>query len=97
MPTYISLLRFTQQGLANAKSGPARLDAGKEAYRKAGGELKAFYLTRGQYDTVVIAELPSDEAVAQLALTFGAAGNVRSESFRAFTETEYRKIAAGVG
>ena len=39
MPTYISLLRYTQQGMAAAKSGPARLDAAKEAYKKAGGEL----------------------------------------------------------
>lgn len=94
MPTYISLLRYTQQGIAAAKGGPARLDAAKAAYRKAGGELKAFYLTMGQYDMVVIAELPNDEAVATLALGLGAAGNIRTETSRAFTEAEYRAIVA---
>jgi len=94
MPTYISLLRYTQQGIAAAKGGPARLDAAKAAYRKAGGELKAFYLTMGQYDMVVIAELPNDEAVATIALGLGAAGNIRTETSRAFTEAEYRKIVA---
>ena len=94
MPTYISLLRYTQQGIAAAKGGPARLDAAKAAYRKAGGEPKAFYLTMGQYDMVVIAELPNDEAVATLALGLGAAGNIRTETSRAFTEAEYRKIVA---
>jgi uncharacterized protein with GYD domain len=94
MPTYISLLRYTQQGIAAAKGGPARLDAAKAAYRKAGGELKAFYLTMGQYDMVVIAELPNDEAVATLALGLGAAGNIRTETSRAFTEAEYRGIVA---
>jgi uncharacterized protein with GYD domain len=94
MPTYISLLRYTQQGIASAKGGPARLDAAKEAYKKAGGELKAFYLTMGQYDMVVVAELPNDEAVAKLALSLGAAGNIRTETARAFTEAEYRKIVA---
>jgi uncharacterized protein with GYD domain len=96
MPTYISLLRYTQQGIAAAKGGPTRLDAAKEAYKKAGGELKAFYLTMGQYDMVVIAELPNDEAVAKLALGLGAAGNIRTETARAFTEAEYRKIVASL-
>ena len=44
MSTYVSLLRYTQQGIADAKNGPARLDAAKEAFRRAGAELKAFYL-----------------------------------------------------
>ena len=96
MPTYISLLHYTQQGLASAKNGPARLDAAKEAYRKAGGEVKGFYLTMGRYDIVLIAELPNDEAVAKLALSLGSAGNVRSETFRAFSEPEYRKIVAAL-
>ena len=68
MPTYIALLRYTQQGLADAKNGPARLDAAKEAYRRAGGELKAFYLTMGQYDGVAIADLPDDATAARLVL-----------------------------
>lgn len=96
MPTYISLLNYTQQGLATAKNGPARLDAAKEAYKKAGGEVKAFYLTMGRYDIVLVAELPNDEAVARLALALGGQGNVRSETFRAFTEAEYRKVVASL-
>jgi uncharacterized protein with GYD domain len=92
MPTYISLIRYTQQGLASVKDGPARLDAAKEAYRKAGGELKAFYLTMGEYDMVAVAEMPNDETVARMALALGAAGNIRSQTFRAFTEPEYRSI-----
>ncbi len=96
MPTYISMLRYTQQGISSAKSAPARIDAAKEAYRKAGGELKAIYLTMGQYDLVVIAEMPNDEAVARMALALGAQGNIRSETMRAFTETEFRKIAGSL-
>ena len=96
MPTYISLIRYTQQGLASVKNGPARLDAAKEAYRKAGGELKAFYLTMGEYDMVAVAEMPNDETVAKMALALGAAGNIRSQTFRAFTESEYRKIVTAL-
>ena len=96
MPTYISLLRYTQQGIASAKDGPARLDTAKAAYKKAGGEVKGFYLTMGRYDIMLISELPNDEAVARLALGLGAAGNVRSETFRAFNEAEYRKVIASL-
>jgi uncharacterized protein with GYD domain len=45
---------------------------------------------------VLVAELPNDETVARLALSLGAAGNVRSETVRAFTEAEYRKVVAAL-
>jgi uncharacterized protein with GYD domain len=96
MPTYISMLRYTQQGISAIKNAPARIDAAKEAYRKAGGELKALYLTLGQYDLVVIADMPNDEAVARMALALGSQGNIRSETMRAFSETEFRKIAGSL-
>ena len=96
MPTYISMLRYTQQGISAVKNAPARIDAAKEAYRKAGGELKSIYLTLGQYDLVVIAEMPNDEAVGRMALSLGAQGNIRSETMRAFTEAEFKKIVGSL-
>ena len=96
MPTYISLIRFTQKGMETIKDGPKRLDAAKQRLRTAGGELKAFYLVTGQYDAVAISELPNDEAAARLALGTGSMGNVRTETLRAFSEDEYRKIIAAL-
>ena len=96
MPTYISLIRFTQKGMETIKEGPKRLDAAKQRFRAAGGELKAFYLVTGQDDTVAISELPNDEAVARLALANASMGTVRTETLRAFTEDEYRKIIAAL-
>jgi uncharacterized protein with GYD domain len=72
MPTYISLIRYTQKGMETLKEGPKRLDAAKQRFRAAGGELKAFYLVTGQYDAVAISELPNDEAVARLVLANAA-------------------------
>lgn len=96
MPTYISLLRFTQQGIESIKDGPSRLDAAKQAFQASGAELKAFYLTMGQYDAIVISEGPDDETVAKLSLAIGSVGNICTEGFRAFTEDEYRKIVAAL-
>ena len=60
--------------------------------RVLGGELKEFYLVMGQYDMIVISEAPDNETAARAALTLGSAGSVRTETLRAFTEDEYRKI-----
>ncbi len=97
MPTYISLIRFTEKGIGAVKEGPKRLDEAKKMFRAAGAELKAFYLVTGRYDMVVISEAPNDETIARLALTTGAMGNVRTETMRAFTEDEYRKIVTALG
>jgi uncharacterized protein with GYD domain len=96
MPTYVSLLRYTQEGVKNIKESPARLDAAKKLFQSMGAELKQWYLTMGQYDAVVIAEGPDDDTVAKLVLMIGAQGNIRTETFRAFTEDEYRKVIAAL-
>ena len=96
MPTYITLLRYTQTGVENVKQGPARLDAAKQAFQAMGAEIKGYYLVMGQYDAVVIGEAPNDETVAKLALSIAAGGAVRTETLRAFTEDEYRQIIAAL-
>ena len=96
MPTYITLVRYTQKGVENVKDSPQRLDAAKKAFKGMGAELKEFYLVMGQYDIILVSEAPNDEAVAKIALTLGSLGNVRTESFRAFKEDEYRKIIASL-
>jgi uncharacterized protein with GYD domain len=96
MPTFITLLNFTQQGIEGIKDGPTRLDAAKQAYRAMGAEIKAFYLVMGQYDAVAVVEAPNDETVAKLLLSVGSLGNVRTETLRAFTEDEYRKLVASL-
>ena len=92
MPTYISFIQYTQKGLEAIKDSPKRLEHARKGYEAAGGKLKDFYLVMGEYDVVAIAELPNDEAAAKVALTLGSAGNIRTRTSRAFTESEYRKL-----
>lgn len=96
MATYVSLINYTDQGIRNVKDSPKRLDAAKKLLKDMGGELKAFYLTMGAYDIVIVAEAPSDEAVAKFSLAVGSAGNVRTTTLKAFNEAEYRKIIAAL-
>ena len=96
MPTYIILGRWTQQGIEKIKEAPARLDAFKQLIKSAGGEVKAFYMVAGQYDFLTVTEAPSDDVVAKAVLARASKGAIRTETLRAFTEDEYRKIIASL-
>ena len=93
MPTYVTLIRYTEQGIKGFKDLPKRLEDTKKAGEPLGAKLVAYYLTMGQYDAVVVSEAPDDETVARLALAAGARGNVHTETLRAFTEDEARRLA----
>ena len=96
MATFITLARYTQQGISKVKDSPSRVDNFRNAAQKAGGSVKGFYLTLGQYDIVLITEAPSDDVIARLTLATGSLGNVTTETLRAFTEDEFRKIVASL-
>ena len=96
MGHYVSLVRYTQQGAAKIKESPARLDKAKKAAEAARGKIHAWYLTMGKYDAVIVSEFPNDEASAKFMLSTGSMGNVSTQTLKAFTETEYRKIVASL-
>jgi uncharacterized protein with GYD domain len=96
MSTYISLISLTQKGIENIKESPARLDKAKDLFKAMGAEIKEFYLVTGRYDMVVVSEAPDDETVAKVALAISSGGSIRTETLRAFTEEEYRKIIAAL-
>ena len=92
MPTYILLTNWTEQGIRNVKDSTKRLDTARKTIETAGGKMVASYLTMGKYDLIHIVECPSDEAAATLVLKAASGGNIRTETLKAFPETEYRKI-----
>ena len=96
MPTYIALLNWTEQGISKVKDSPKRLDAGRKAFKKLGVEIKEAYCTMGRYDLVCIMEAPDDAAYAKATLSLGQQGNVKTETLKAFSEDEYRKIVGSL-
>ncbi len=96
MPTYVSLIKYTQQGLSSIKDAPKRLEAARQNAKAAGGSLKAVYFVMGQYDLIAISELPDDEPAAKSAVSASAQGNVKTETLRAFTESEFLKMIASL-
>jgi uncharacterized protein with GYD domain len=96
MATYLSLVRWTGEGIAKIKDSPSRLDAAKKTIEAGGGKLKHFYMLMGQYDMAIVIEAPDDATVARVNLALGSKGSVRTQTSRAFTEDEYRKIISGL-
>lgn len=96
MATFITLLRYTQQGIKDIKGSPGRLDNARKAAQGMNSSIKGFYLTLGRYDAVAIIEAPDDEAAARFALATGSQGNVTTETLRAFNEEEFRKLIASL-
>ena len=92
MPTYISLMKFTDQGIKDIKNAPQRLESAKKGIEALGGKLIGIYAVLGEYDYVAIAELPSDEVGMGFVLTLGALGNVRTTTLKAFPEKEFVEI-----
>ena len=96
MPTYIALLKWTQQGIQKVNGSPKRLDAGRQAFKKLGVDLGDVYMTMGRYDLVCVLNAPDDETLAKAMLTLAKDGNVSTETLKAFNEDQYRKIVGSL-
>ena len=92
MATYIALGNFTDQGVRSVKDSTKRADAVKEAAKKFGASVTQIYWTLGHYDVVSIIEAPDDKSATAFALAVGAAGNVRTQTLRAFSKDEMNGI-----
>ncbi len=92
MATYIILGNFTEQGIRNVKDSPKRAEAVKQLAKQAGITMKEIYWTLGQHDLVAIFDAPDDASMTALGLAIGAAGNVRTNTLRAFSAGEFNGI-----
>ena len=92
MPTYITLVNWTEQGIRNIKETVTRVEQARGVAERAGGRLAGVWWTQGAHDIVAVWELPDDETVSALVLATVMAGNVRSETMRAFTAEEMQRI-----
>jgi uncharacterized protein with GYD domain len=96
MPTYIMLLNYTPQGHKDIREAPKRTDAAKQQFQTLGANLKECYAVTGPYDEIAIVEAPNEEVASRAAHHLISLGNVRVQTFRAFTQEEHRKVLEGL-
>ena len=94
MPHYVVLYRFTDQGRKNVKETVRRAAEVRKRNEERGFKVLGHYWTTGRYDLVTVVDAPSEDAMAAGLMGIAEAGNVSSETLRAFTDAEMGQIFA---
>jgi uncharacterized protein with GYD domain len=59
---------------------------------RRGGKVLSIYWTQGQYDIVSAVEFPDEQSGMAQLLALGSLGAIRTETLRAFSESEMESI-----
>jgi uncharacterized protein with GYD domain len=90
--TFITTIKFTQQGLKDIGQTTKRAAAIEASAKKMGAKVRDVYWTMGDHDGVLIFEAPDDETAAALLLHLETLGNVHTTTCRAFTASEMDQV-----
>ncbi len=96
MAHYIVLAKFTDQGIRGVKETTKRAKVFREMASKMGAKIGDVYWTLGRYDVVLVMDAPNDETVASILMKAGSLGNLKSQTLRAFDETEMDSILSKI-
>ncbi len=96
MATFITNIKFTQQGIKGIDETTKRAAALKVSAKKIGVKVTDVYWTLGDHDGVLIYQAPDDETATAFLLHIGSMGNVHTTTVRAFTAADMDKVLAKV-
>lgn len=99
MAIFITQGRFTREYLSGGMAKPEdRQAAISTLCERAGGKLLHLYFTLGQYDFIVISDMPNAQAAAAIALAAAGGGGITdSLTTHAFTSAEAKELFAKAG
>jgi uncharacterized protein with GYD domain len=102
MASYMVQVAYTPQAWATLVKNPQnRMDAVRPAVEKLGGRVEGAWLCFGEYDTVVIVQMPDHASAAALSIAFTAGGALKACKTTPLMSTEEgleaMKKAAGAG
>ncbi len=94
MATFITSIKFSQQGIKDIDHTTKRAAIFKSEAKKMGVKVKDIYWTQGDHDGLLVLEAADDETAMAAILRLGALGNVHTTTCRAFSAAEMDKIVA---
>ena len=97
MATFVSTIKFTEQGIKAIGETTKRAAALKATAKKMKVKVTDLYWTLGPFDGLLVFDAPDDETATAMLLHLGALGNVQTTTARAFTATEMDKVLAKMG
>ena len=79
MPHYLQQVAYSCEGWEALVANPQnRIDAVRPAIERLGGKIESAWFSFGDYDVVVITELPDNVSAAAIAMAFAAGGACKS-------------------
>ena len=96
MQTYVTLWKYTKDGLMDIKKTPKRFEFVKKVINSAGGKLLSIYGLVGEYDVLTVMEMPDEKAAAATILKICSTGRITSQTMTALSLDEFLKIAKEV-
>ena len=96
MASYVVLGNFTDQGIRAVKDTTKRAKAFRDVAKTMNVNIKEIFWTLGAVDIVAIGEAPNDETMASLMMKVGLLGNFKSQTLRAFSESEIDKVISTI-
>ena len=79
MPHYMVQAAYTRDAWGGlVKSPQDRAEALRPAIERLGGKLVSFYMSFGEYDALVIAEMPDNVSAAGVSIAAAAGGAVKA-------------------
>jgi uncharacterized protein with GYD domain len=96
MAKYMITASYSADGLKGLYKDKAsgRREAVRQALESVGGKLESAYYALGEYDVVIIADLPDNVAASALSLAASATGLVRTRTTALLTVEETDKALA---
>jgi uncharacterized protein with GYD domain len=93
MPVYVSLVKFTQEGITTMKDqGIARSEKVRKNIEDLGGTLLDAYYCLGKYDVVAILEFPDNETALKASVKNASLGHISITTMPAVTRDEWTKL-----
>ena len=96
MPTYVTLWKYTKDGLVDMKNTPERYETVKKIVNDAGGELISTYGLIGEYDVITIMNMPDEKVFSSTILKICSKGRISCQTMTALSIDDFLKIAKGV-
>jgi uncharacterized protein with GYD domain len=97
MPTYVSLVNWTDQGIKDFRESTQRAEDFGKLAESSGGTVREMLWTVGQYDMVCVVDFPDEETGVAALLQANSLGNIRSSTLRAFGAEEMGAIVRRAG
>ncbi len=88
MAQYVVLGNYTERALNDLKTAVKMGEATEAAIGAMGGTAIWAGTTFGQYDFVVVVEMPGDEAMLELALRAASSGMFKTQVLKAFPDEQ---------